>query len=841
MGRQIRWFSSLLVRRRFGRIPVDQEVEPPAPFCSLLPFAIIQRAFNLMSCKNLIEFVGLAVVIVAAVPAYGQTAYLSGYIKDSTDAVVPEASVTAISVDTGVAHPTRSNHDGLYVLPNLQPGKYDLRVDKDGFHALLISNIILNVGDRVQKDAVLRVGDEKQSVTVRGDEEMLQTTSGELSKVITEQNIVELPLNGRNPAALVLLSPGTANLAAGNSRGGTNAIQSTTYPGAQVISAGGGRYDTINYNLDGGSAEDIYSDISNPFPNPDAVQEFSVVTNSYTAEYGRASGAIVNVVTKSGTNSIHGAAFDFLRNEDFNARNFFAPTPDQLKRNQFGGSIGGPIKKDKLFYFGNYQGTISHDITEANPAVVPTAAERNGDFSAIKNQLVNPFTGVHYPNNQIPLSQFAAPSVKILQSVPLPAASNGLLYYGLPTSYTENQFLTRVDYDISSRHHIFGRYFYTNYNQNPVSTQGNLLATAGGDQFLDQVASFGDTYTFSANVTNSASFSYTRDNDAVVIQSPFNWPDLGVNIATTPAAPEVSFSISGWFSVNTNHYTDNNRHIYNFSDSVHWVTGSHQLAFGGEFLRMNDNMNNIHRQNGVFTFSTNGLSGNPMSDFLLGDVYNFIQGGGEYFDRTGNLGSLFVEDQYRVTHNLVLNLGLRWDPFVPYTDTQGRVECFLPGQRSQRFPNAPAGYLFGGDPGCPAGGFQASWKEFGPRFGFAYNVAGKSKTTIRGGWGLFYQPPSMLIFDNMADSAPFSSQYSLYKVPFTNPYQGITDPFPAQFGPFKACIEFHLRIALARGWISAQLDAGQGNELEFHGGTPTGEGCASSCGLRRLRRTIPAI
>jgi hypothetical protein len=741
----------------------------------------------------------IILICISGTALRAQSAYLSGFVKDSSDAVVPGAAVTAVATDTGVSHLTTSNDQGLYVLANLQPGKYELHVDKEGFHSLIIENIVLNVGDRVQKDAVLKVGEQKQSVTVSAEEELLQTTSGQLSQVISEQNIVELPLNGRNPAALVLLTPGTANLTAGNARGGTNALQSTTYPGAQVISAGGGRYDGTNYNIDGGNAEDVYSNVSNPFPNPDAVQEFRVVANSYTAEFGRASGAIVNVVTKSGTNQVHGDAFDFLRNEDFNARNFFAPTPDQLKRNQFGGSVGGPIKKDKLFFFGNYQETISRDITEANPAVVPTTAERNGDFSALSSHLVNPYTGAAYPGNQIPASQFVPASVQILKLIPLPTASNGLLYYGVPNNYDERQFMTRADYDISSRQHVYGRYFYTDYNQNPVTVTNNILAAAGGDKFFDQVAAVGDTYTISANMTNSAVFSYTRDNDAVVISSPFNWPTLGVNIATTPSAPEVSFSVAGWFSVGTNHFTDNNRHVFDFNDSLHWVVGAHQIAVGGDFIRLNDNMNNIHRQNGVFTFSTNSLSGNPMSDFMIGDVYNFIQGGGEYFNRTGNLGSLFVEDDYRVRRNLVLNLGLRWDPFVPYSDSEGRVECFLPSQQSQRFPNAPQGYLFAGDPGCPAGGFQSSWGELGPRFGFAYNVAGKGKTTIRGGWGMFYQPPSVLIFDNMADSAPFSSQYSLYKVPFMNPYQGITNPFPAQFGPNKPSSDFAFALPLSLG------------------------------------------
>src|SRR5205085_1517055 len=215
---------------------------------------------------------------------------------------------------------------------------------------------------------------------------------------------------GRNAAALVLLAPGTADLQAGNARGRGDTQQTATYPGAQSITSNGARADDINYNLDGGSNQDHYTNVNNPFPNPDALEEFSVQTNSYSAEYGRGSGAIVNVVTKSGTNDFHGSAFDFLRNGDLNARNFFAPAADQLKRNQFGGSIGGPILKNKLFFFGAYQGTQSRNVTQANSATVPTAAERSGDFSSIPRPLVNPFTNVPFPNNQIPVSDFAPAS-----------------------------------------------------------------------------------------------------------------------------------------------------------------------------------------------------------------------------------------------------------------------------------------------------------------------------------------------------------------------------------------------------------------------------------------------
>ncbi len=293
-----------------------------------------------------------------------------------------------------------------------------LQAESSGFERYQQRGIEVKTDQSSTVPVTLRIGSSTQTVTVQSNAEMVQTQSGALSQVVSRQNIVELPLNGRNAAALVLLTPGTADTHVTNFSACSDTIQSTSYPGAQSVSANGARTDMVNYNLDGGSNEDPYTNVNNPFPNPDALEEFSVQTNSYSAEYGRGSGAIVNVVTRSGTNEFHGSAFDFIRNGDLNAKNFFASQADQLKRNQFGGSLGGPIVKDKLFFFGSYQGTQSRDVTYGNSATVPTAAELSGDFSSISRQLVNPFTGAAFPNNQIPTSDFAPASVKILSLLP---------------------------------------------------------------------------------------------------------------------------------------------------------------------------------------------------------------------------------------------------------------------------------------------------------------------------------------------------------------------------------------------------------------------------------------
>ena len=721
--------------------------------------------------------------ICTAVWAADPTGTITGTVSDPSGAPIASAKVVATGLNTGLTRTTTTAADGVYVFPLLPAGFYGVEIEAPGFERYEQRGIEVRTDQSASVPVTLKIGTSTQVVTVQSNAEMVQTQSGALSAVVSRQNIVELPLNGRNAAALVLLTPGTADTTAGNFGSCSDAVQSTSYPGAQAVSANGARTDMINYNLDGGSNEDPYTNVNNPFPNPDALEEFSVQTNSYSAEYGRGSGAIVNVVTRSGTNQFHGSAFDFIRNGDLNARNFFAAAPDQLKRNQFGGSVGGPAIKNKLFFFGSYQGTQSRNITEGNSATVPTAAERNGDFSSTSRQLLDPFTRVPFANNQIPTSSFAPASVKILSLIPESSSPDGVIHYNLPDDEHENQFLTRADYDLT-KSRIYGRYFYSRYGKDPVIGSQNLLTSNRGFDLFDQGAAASHTYTFTPKLLNSLIFSYNRNFSTVVSGAPFGWDSLGIPVAST-TPPELQLTVSGYFTVSSGHPTHVNRQDYHISDSVHWVVGAHELAFGGDFLKENVDLINTFRQNAQFTFSSTNYSGNALSDFLLGDARKFIQGGGEYSQRRANLGSLFVQDNYRVRRDLVLNLGLRWDPFVPYSDTLGRTECFRPGLQSQKFPNSPTGYLFAGDPGCPAGGFESSWKLLGPRVGFAYNIGAKNKTTIRGGWGIFYQPPFVEAFNNMVDSPPWSPQYQIIPTPFMNPYQGVANPFPAQFAPFK--------------------------------------------------------
>jgi hypothetical protein len=748
------------------------------------------------SMKYSLHLIVFATLLRAADPS----GTIAGTVADPTGANVAGAKITAIASATGLTRSAVSGDGGEYLFPLLPVGVYSISVDKPGFKRFEQRGIEVKADSTASVDVSLQLGSATETVTVDANAQMVETRSGTLSQVVSAMKIVDLPLNGRNAAALVLLSPGTADLntsSAGNARGSGDVIQGASYPGAQSITSNGARSDGINYHLDGGSNVDHYTNVNNPFPNPDALAEFSVQTNNYSAEFGRASGAVVNVITKSGTNEFHGDMFEFLRNGALNARNFFAPVHDKLKRNQFGATLGGPVKKDRLFFFGSYQGTQIRNITEGNSAFLLTAAQRKGDFSGLSRRLVDPFTKVPYVGNIIPPGQINPITAKLLELLPIPTSPDGLVVFARPVTEHENQFLGRADYNLQKQR-IYGRYFYARYPRSPVSGAQDLLRSIGGFEFFHQSASVSHTYTISANFVNNFIASWDYNDGNALSGAPFSLPSLGLPIATqTP--PEIRIEVTNFFTINTGAPGEFRRESYHFADSAHWIIGKHEIAFGGDILRMKVDLINSFRQGGRFRFRGTQYSGDPRADFLVGFLDRFQQGGGEYAARRGNLGSLFLQDNIRATRNLTINAGLRWDPFIPYGDELGRTECFLAGQQSRRFPKAPTGYLFAGDPGCPAGGSESTWFNFSPRLGFAYNLGTNHSTVLRGGFGLFYQPPFVESYNNMVDSAPFSPQILRFGIPFSNPYQGIRNPFPAEYAPLipASDVNFDLPLGLA--------------------------------------------
>ena len=734
----------------------------------------------------------VGVFLLCATPAYTQhtTASFGGNVVDSDNAVLPQSQVSVRNVDTGFTQTATTDENGAFLFPRLPVGNYELRVERTGFSRYVQTGITLAVDQAANLTVVMQLGQVSEELTVVADTELVGTRNGTLGQLVDQRRVVELPLNGRMAQSLVFLAAGTVDLGRNGCRicghGGV-------YPGEQTAGVNGAGMAQVNYQLDGAGHNDTYLNVNVPFPNPDAVQEFNLQASNFTAEYGNAAGGIVNIVTRSGTNEIHGSAFEFLRDGSLNARNFFAPEKDTLKRNQFGGSAGGPILKNQLFYFGTYQGTRIRSKAAGRVAFVPTAAERAGDFSSLSVQLVDPVTRQPFPGNQIPLERISPAAKYFLDWIPLPnRAGRELNFFGTEQTETENQFMTKVEYNANG-HQISGRYFFTDYDRPAVIPTDNILAASNaGNAVRVQNVSVNHTFAIRPALLLNSTFGFNRQRGGSLSSGPFGYPDAGVRIASAAssalkAPPEIVMSVTGAFSINTNHLGDFDRGDFTIRENLTALFGPHEMHFGGEVVRLSNHITNTFRMDGNFTFN-GSLSGDGLADFLLGRSSTFVQGGGEFKDLKGTRWGFFAQDNWRVNQQLTLNLGLRWDPYFPYYDREGRVVCFRPGEKSARYPNAPAGMLYGGDdhdPGCPVGGSDANVWNIAPRIGFAYRVTADGRTSLRGGYGHFYTPIQASSFNPFTNIAPFAPGFSFDGVSFQDPFGsvGVPNPFPEQYGP----------------------------------------------------------
>lgn len=768
----------------------------------------------------------------ASVQAQFTTARLSGTVLDSSGSAIAGAAVVVDQEGTAYKQSAITNSSGEYVFPSLPVGTYQITVTMSGFQTLTQRGVVLAVGQSVTVPVRLQVGSVQQNVTVTADASLVTTDSATLGQLISEQEVADLPLNGRYAQQLVFLVPGAANVTsnycAANCEGGV-------FPDEQYAKINGAGANGVSYQLDGANYNDTYINTNLPFPNPDAIQDFNVMTDNMSAIYGGAIGGVVNVSLKSGANAIHGGAFEFNRNSRFSARNYFANSVSPLNQNQFGGDIGGPIIKNRLFYFGSYQGTRFSATNNGLISFVPSAAERTGDFSELLpgTQLVNPATGAPYVNNQISVSPIAA---YILKNIPLPnGPKNTVNYNGEPTVQNTDEFLAKIDYDIG-KHHVSGHYFQHQYTQPLVMPPaGNYLEMTGSAETLrDRNISLIDIYTLSPHFLLSSYYGYTALDGNTYAANPFTIADAGVNIAVPPQhgsgnIASLNLTIGGSFGESGGVYGVWNRGDQSLREIATLTKGKHLLQFGGEAVRLTQPMSNTFQEGGTFQF-TNNLTGNNIADFELGVVSNFIQGGGLYLDFTGINWSAFVQDDWKPAPRFTLSAGLRWDPWIPSKDSLGRVACFEPGApQSARYPNAPAGLIFAGshhDAGCPDAGIFADYGNFGPRLGFAYQVTQDNKTSVRGGVGYYYEPPNSLIYQQIVGVPPFAPVINLTAVSFADPYgsAGIANPFPAQFGPrnpgsnatFPSNISFsqiqdpHLRLPMVLAWnLTLERELGQ--------------------------------
>jgi hypothetical protein len=740
-------------------------------------------------------FICLLAVVLATTGLYAQNvnvAQLSGSVKDQSGAVLPGVEIKITQTDTGLTRDTVSDETGSYSLPNLPIGPYKLEAALPGFRTYVQTGIILQVGSNPTVNVLLQVGQVSEQVEVTADAAMVETRSTGVGQVITNQSVLELPLNGRNVTELLMLSG-----AATNTFQGGNFVSNRQYPVVAIAIAGGSPGGTF-YTMDGGSHNDPGNNLNMPVPFPDALQEFKTETGAVPARFGQHANAVVNLVTKSGTNAFHGSGFEFVRNGVFNARNAYALKRDTLKRNQFGGTFGGPVFKNKLFFFGGYQGTTTRSDPSDLQAFVPTAAMLAGDFTAYASPGCNSGRQVtltapagasySFTGNRINPALFEPVALKYAKYLPVSTDPCGRYFYGFPTPSSDKQMLGRIDYQQSDTHSIFGRYFRAAYDA-PNFYNGNALTTTSiGVRNVGETLVIGDTYAISPTMVNSFRFSnLTPKNSRFAV--PFFSPDqMGANIVPTPFAGNfTSMGVSPGFNIGSG--STNNAH-YNYwvrgiSDDFDLIKGSHNFSVGFLYLNQIEETRNSQYSNGQI--SINGSrTGLALSDFLMGEVATIIQGyDGVMNDRKHYLG-IYFQDAWKASQKLTLNYGVRWEPNWPMYNIDEHVslfdeDAFKAGKKSSVYVNAPAGLTFPGDPGYPGrASTNGNMKILVPRFGMVYDPRGKGTEVIRAAYGIFVDSQPLFDHTTFASNPPWGGQITLNAVRLADPYANYAggNPFP---------------------------------------------------------------
>ena len=740
---------------------------------------------------------------------------ISGTVTDSTGAVVPAAAVTATQSGTGLVLRTTTTPEGTYVFPSLAPSVYNLSVNHAGFQIYSEQGLQVRADAALTANVILQTGSTSETVTVSAQSAQVDLTTGTLEQVIGTSQVNNLPLNGRNAAALTQLVAGVTFAPDAQADQGST----KTFPVTFTISANGTRVGQMNYMLDGGNNVDEYTNVNAPFPMPDAVQEFSVQTSNYNAEYGQNAGGVVNIITKSGTSQYHGDLFEYLRNRVFNAANYFSyvngvKTVDPLKRNQFGGTVGGPVSiphlfhSDKSFFFVGYQKTINHEVAvSSTAATLPTTAQLAGTFANEKACLHNPLmpssilsctqTGSTFTTT-VNTAAYSPVSLALLNYLPSPSElnANGSISFQKPSFYDLAEITARFDQELTPKDKLTVRYFSDAYSLDGVLNLKDLLTYADYAQINYYNSLISETHTFNDHILNNFILSYQIDNASRgPLPGSIDVADLGVNI-WQPAFKQInSIAATGYFSIGDNPQGLFRRANYTLTDDLHLLRGRHNIAFGyhGEVSKVD--VNNLYRQPGNFTFNANNTN-DAIASFLFGYVEEFSQASGQFFNARITFNGAYVQDSWKATPRLTLDYGVRYEPFVPWREIAGRMGSFFPtlwasGTHSSVYPLAPAGLQFAGDKGFNRNGVDSAYDHFMPRLGFAWDVFGTGKTSLRGGTGMFFDSRiNSTLFNIYTNTSPFITNVDVTnaggaKITFADPYgsYGTPNPFPAPQPP----------------------------------------------------------
>lgn len=793
------------------------------------------------------------------------TGTIRGTVTDPSGAVIPGAEVTAILTQANSTRATETKLDGSYVLTSLAVGRYTVVVKADGFQEYRQANVEVQIGHVVLVNVGLELGTLAQVITAEAEAPMVETSNTQMGAVVSDREVVQLPLNARDTYQLLQLQPGV------QSQLGSDLFYGSDQAG--VVSVNGGRGRANNFTVNGGDANDQFANLPAIQPSPDSIEEFRVMTSTFDAEFGRNSGSVVNVVTKSGGNTVHGNVYEFLRNQHLNARNFFeGPRPD-FKQNQFGGTLGGPIKKDQTFYFLSYEGRRIHQGIPSATVAVPTAAERQGDFSAgqqfggtltdgflaqalsarpgcaaaVQGNAGTSFAGGTayasiFPGNIIPSACFDPTAADLMkQFVPLPNSS-GIYYQSSPLERNRaDQGTMRIDHKLTDHQQLNAYYYFDDdYIAKPFAKfeAGGATLPGFGDLTNErfQQLNLTDTWASGSSAVNEFRFAFFREGQERFLHpqrtnlvqnscadvpadqcfSDPNNPSIGITPNLGADHEGVPFvAVSGSFSLGNNLEGELPQfgNTFQVADNFSKVSGKHTLKFGVDVSRQQFDQTLYFSSNGNENFFGGGPNDVGYSDlipnYLLGLPDNYLQGSAQHEYVRASALYLYAEDSWKMRPNVTLNYGLRWELNTPIADVGGRTQTFRPGQNSTVFPcqlgagnplaetfgtNScapgsagesvfPQGLVMQGDAGIPQGLTQTYYRSFAPRLGLAWTpswnsgwrkalTGGPDKTSIRMGWGMFYNPIEQLVLEQFSGQPPFGGSTSINNIMFNTPFEG---------------------------------------------------------------------
>ncbi len=810
-----------------------------------------------MLLKRILLFVGTAFLTAPLPPILwaATTGSISGTVKDPSGAVIPGATVSATNTSTNAQNKTVSDDKGFYTFPSLQVGRYNVKVEEQGFGTQGRNNLAVDANGALVVDLTLEMAEKIEEVTVLENAAQVETASSQMGEVVTGTQMTSVALNGRSYTDLLALQPGIVPMSTQLPdsivmAGASVAIAPSgdLNPGNQSIS--GQREDANGFMVNGGDVKELMNGGTTIVPDLDSIAEFRVLTNNVNAEYGNYSGGIVNVVTKGGGNGIHGSAFEFLRNTDLDARNFFSPDRSFYRQNQFGGTVGGPIRKDKIFYFADYQGTRTAQGIDTGLIAVPTLAERAGNLSDAESTLTGAVSGPYianllsqklglpvsanepyytpgcasaaqcvFPGAIIPQSVWSAPAQHLLQYIPLPNDGPSTFTTGANgETVRDDKGSLKVDANSQRLGLLSAYYFFDDYTLNNPYPTGQGGASVPGFNALTlgraQLVNLGDTKTFGPSTVNEFHLSFMRDSNNVGQPAGGVGPSLAsqgfVTGVGTPGIVPLAPAIEGVENVIFNSFVMGTpitnlkqaNNTYAANDNVSKVWGSHTFKAGLEFSFEQVNVIANPEYNGGFLFSGTE-TGNDYADFLMGVASNYNQADSQaYYIRHKYAGG-FAQDSWRATSTLTLNYGVRWDRMEYWSEKYNQIPTFIPGEQSVVYPNAPVGLVYAGDKGVPST-LVPSRNRFSPRVGLAYSpgwkdgllsrlTGGPEKTSIRAGYGIYY---SVIEGNTMAvdePQPPYGLSYTspgppLFATPFITAANGSFNgnPFPLTFPPLNA-------------------------------------------------------